>query len=101
MCRLEKGPEFAPEVEHQRPPLQTLDQAAAGRASGSDANHLLYLVKANQLAAADPAKIRTPALVIYAPTDLVFPAPWLERTVAALRAAGAPVDRKRLSKLRR
>ena len=74
-----------------------LDQAAAGRAGGSDANHFLYLVKANQLAAADPAKIKTPALVVYAPTDLVFPAPWVERTVAALRAAGAPVETATLS----
>jgi len=51
-----------------------LDAVAAARATTSDANHLLYLVKANQLANADPAKIKTPMLLVYSPTDLVFPA---------------------------
>ena len=72
--------------------VATLDQSGAGRAAGADANSLLYLVRANQLAAADPAKIKVPALVINTPTDLVFPPEWVERTVAAIRANGTVVE---------
>lgn len=69
-----------------------LDQGAAARAAGADANHFLYLVKANQLASADPSEIRTPALIIYSPTDLVFPPAWVERTAAAMAQNGTPVE---------
>lgn len=69
-----------------------LDQIAAARAAVSDANHLLYLVKANQLTAADPSKIKTPALVLYSPTDLVFPAPLVDETAKKMSAAGAKVE---------
>jgi homoserine O-acetyltransferase/O-succinyltransferase len=65
----------------------TLDTAAAVRAKTADANHLLYLVKANQLASADPSKIKAPALVLYSPTDVVFYAPFVEE--AAQRISGA------------
>jgi homoserine O-acetyltransferase len=65
----------------------TLESAAAARAKIADANHFLYLVKANQLASADPAKIKAPALVLYSPTDLVFPAPLVEE--AAKKMSGA------------
>ena len=67
----------------------TLESAAAARAKIADANHFLYLVKANQLASADPGKIKAPALVLYSPTDLVFPAPLVEE--AAKRIAGAEI----------
>ncbi|MBV8792329.1 MAG: homoserine O-acetyltransferase [Pseudolabrys sp.] len=56
----------------------TLDAAGMARAKTSDANHFLYLIKANQLASVDPAKITVPALVIYSSTDLVFYAPTVE-----------------------
>src|SRR5215213_6731509 len=69
-----------------------LQDFAAGRAAMADANNFLYLIRANQLAGADPARIKTPTLLIYAPADLVFPQPWIERTAAALRNAGTPVD---------
>lgn len=69
-----------------------LEQTAAARAAGADANHMLYLVKANQLAATDPAKIKAPALIIYSPTDLVFPPAWVERTAAAIAANGTKVE---------
>src|SRR5215207_7284795 len=49
-----------------------LDAASAARAGVADANHMLYLVRANQLAAADPTKIKAPALIVYTPTDQVF-----------------------------
>jgi homoserine O-acetyltransferase/O-succinyltransferase len=65
----------------------TLATAAAARAKVADANHFLYLVKANQLASADPARIKAPSLVLYSPTDLVFPAPLVEE--AARKIAGA------------
>jgi homoserine O-acetyltransferase len=74
-----------------------LDQTAAGRAATSDANHLLYLVKANQLFSADPAKIKTPALLLYAPTDLVFAQSLVEETAKKIAAGGAPVETGQLA----
>jgi homoserine O-acetyltransferase len=74
-----------------------LDQGSAGRASGADANNFLYLIRANQLAAADPSKIRTPALIINTPTDLVFPPEWVDRTAAAIQGNGTPVERATLT----
>lgn len=72
-----------------------LDNAGEARAKVSDANHFLYLVKANQLFAAggtslaDAAgKIKAPMLLITQPTDLVFTADAIERTAAALRKGG-------------
>ena len=69
-----------------------LDQAAAARAKVSDANHFLYLIKANQLAAADPAKIKAPALVLYAPSDLVFPQALVQETAKKIAAGGTSVE---------
>jgi homoserine O-acetyltransferase len=63
-----------------------LDQAATARVGFADANHFLYLCKANQLAVVDPAKIKSPALVLYAPNDLVFYEPIVqERRCKKLR----------------
>jgi homoserine O-acetyltransferase/O-succinyltransferase len=73
-----------------------LETAAAARAAVADANHLLYLVKANQLASADPSKIKVPALIIDTPTDLVFPEPLVEETVSAIAANGTPVETAKL-----
>ncbi|HSK39409.1 MAG TPA: homoserine acetyltransferase, partial [Arenibaculum sp.] len=69
-----------------------VDQACALRAPAVDANTLLYLARANQLAGADPSRIRAPALIVYSPTDLVFPQPWIERTAAAIAKNGTPVE---------
>jgi homoserine O-acetyltransferase/O-succinyltransferase len=69
-----------------------LRDGAAARAAVADANNFLYMVRANQLASADPTKIRTPTLIISSPTDLVFPAEWIERTVSAIRANGTRVE---------
>jgi homoserine O-acetyltransferase len=66
--------------------------AAAARAALADANNFLYMVRANQLASADPAKITTPALIVSSPTDLVFPPEWVARTVAAIRGNGTRVE---------
>lgn len=72
--------------------VSALDAGGAARAPGADANHFLYLVRANQLAAADPTRIKAPTLLISTPTDLVFPPAWIARTAAAIRAAGTPVE---------
>ncbi|MDP3257546.1 MAG: homoserine O-acetyltransferase [Bosea sp. (in: a-proteobacteria)] len=72
-----------------------LDNAGEARAKVSDANHFLYLVKANQLFAAggtslaDAAtKIKAPVLLITQPKDLVFTADAVDRTADTLRKGG-------------
>ncbi len=77
-----------------------LGNAGAARARVSDANHFLYLVKANQTFAPGGAqsleeaakKIKAKTLLLYAPGDQVFPAEWIKRTEAALKAAGVAVE---------
>lgn len=76
-----------------------LDNAGEARAKVSDANHFLYLVKANQLFAAGGksladgmARIRAPLLVISQPKDLVFTDEMIGRTVAAAKEAGRDVS---------
>jgi homoserine O-acetyltransferase/O-succinyltransferase len=69
-----------------------LDQAAVARAGFADANHFLYLCKAVQLAAVDPAKIKVPALVLYAPDDLIFYEPTVQETIQRIAGAGASVE---------
>lgn len=88
----QEGKSPAESMSNEYKIVSALDQGGAGRAAGSDANSLLYLVRANQLANADPAKIKVPALVINTPTDLVFPPEWVDRTVAAIRGNGTPVE---------
>lgn len=72
-----------------------LDTAGETRAKVSDANHFLYLVKANQLFAAggtslaDAAtKIKAPVLLITQPKDLVFTADAVDRTAETLKKGG-------------
>ncbi|MDR3409151.1 MAG: homoserine O-acetyltransferase [Methylovirgula sp.] len=72
---------------------------AAARAAISDANHLLYLVKANQTFAAGPSgtladleKIRAKTLMLYSPEDQVFRAERCRATAAAIARGGAPVE---------
>jgi homoserine O-acetyltransferase len=80
-----------------------LEDIGKARAALCDANHLLYLVKANQAfipgagAGAKSAeegirRIKAPTLAIYSPSDLVFPAQWVEATIAALRGNGVKVE---------
>jgi homoserine O-acetyltransferase len=87
-----EGKDPGQSLENQFKIVSALDQSGAGRVSGADANHFLYLVRANQLAAADPAKIKVPALIIYTPTDLIFPPDWVERTAAVIKSNGTPVE---------
>ncbi len=86
------GRDPAQALSHRFMIEDTLDQLAALRAVTADANNFLYLIRANQLAGADPARIKAPTLLLYSPTDLLFPQPWIERTAAAIRGAGTPVD---------
>ncbi len=74
-----------------------LDAAATARAKTSDANSLLYLVKANQLADADRSKIKVPVLAIYTPTDLIFYPPSIETAAKAMAATGTPVETAQLT----
>jgi homoserine O-acetyltransferase len=88
----EEGKDPAQAVENKYKLIAALDAAGAARAAVADANHMLYLVRANQLAAADPAKIKTPALIVYTPTDQVFRQEWIERTAAAIKGNGTAVE---------
>jgi homoserine O-acetyltransferase/O-succinyltransferase len=79
------------------------DAACATAASLTDANHLLYLVKANQIAIPGSGagaksseeglkRIKAPALILYAPNDLVFPQEWIKAAAATLADNGVSVD---------
>lgn len=72
-----------------------LDNAGEARAKVSDANHFLYLVKANQIFAAGgkslaegASKIKAPVLMITQPKDLVFTADTIGKTAEAMKQAG-------------
>ncbi len=72
---------------------------AAERAKISDANHLLYLVKANQTFAAGPTgtladleKIKAKTLLLYSPEDQVFRPDKSRATAAAIAKGGATVE---------
>jgi homoserine O-acetyltransferase len=75
-----------------------LDNAGMARAKISDANHFLYLVKANQLFAAGGtsladgmAKIKAPMLLITQPKDLVFTPDMVATTVKAAKDSGRDI----------
>ncbi len=74
----------------------TLDAAGKARAAVSDANHFLYLVKANHTYSADITKIKAPTLMIYAPSDLVFTAEIVEQGAKKIAANGTPVQTVKL-----
>ena len=80
-----------------------LTALAAARAKISDANHLLYLVKANQIFAAGPSgtladleHVRARTLLLYSPEDQVFRAERSRATAAAI-AKGGPRSKSRKS----
>jgi homoserine O-acetyltransferase len=74
----------------------TLDAAGKARAAASDANHFLYLVKANHTYSANITKIKAPTLMIYAPSDLVFTAEIVEQGAKKIAANGTPVQTVKL-----
>lgn len=77
-----------------------LDGAGAARAKTSDANHFLYLAKANQLFFAGHGEtlfegllaIEAPVLVIHTNEDLVFPGDAVRETASIIRSDGTPVE---------
>ena len=73
-----------------------LETVAATRAKTADANHFLYMVRTNQLASADPAKIKMPVLLLYSPTDLVFQEQQVAAAAGELAAAGSTVETGKL-----
>lgn len=78
---------------------KTLDDIAAARAETSDANHLLYLVRANQTFMAGHgdslevglAAIDAPTLMLYSEKDLIFPPESVRRTAELIEADGTDV----------
>lgn len=78
---------------------QTLDDIATARAQVADANHLLYLVRANQTFMAGHgesleaglAAIEAPTLMLYSEDDLVFAPQSVKRTAELIAADGTPV----------
>jgi homoserine O-acetyltransferase len=80
-----------------------LDGAGKARALTSDANHFLYLVKANQLFVAGGGnfaeglrKIDAPMLLITSDDDLVFHPDGIRTTADAVRADGTPVEQVKI-----
>ena len=77
-----------------------LDSAGGARAKTSDANHFLYLAKANQLFYAGHGEslydgllaIDCPVLIIHTDEDLIFPGNAVRETAAIIRTGGAPVQ---------
>ena len=78
----------------------TLDKAAAGRARASDANHFLYLAKANQLFSAGHKgsleeglkAVKAKVLLIPAASDLLLPPYMAARAQQLLKADGKSAD---------
>ncbi len=87
---------------------RTLADGARARVPLADANHMLYLARANQIfvpgagagatsVAEGMARIKAPTLLIYAPDDLVFRPEWVETSGETLRGQGVAVERATLS----
>jgi homoserine O-acetyltransferase len=69
-----------------------IEDMAAARAAVADANHLLYLVKANQTFTVDLKAIKADTLMLYAPEDQVFRTERVLATAAAIEACGTSVE---------
>ncbi|MFY0309968.1 homoserine O-acetyltransferase [Leisingera sp. D0M16] len=76
-----------------------LTGAGAARAKSSDANHFLYLAKANQLFVTGHKEglydgllaIDVPVMIIHTDEDLVFPGNHVRETASIIRSDGTPV----------
>lgn len=77
-----------------------LDGVGAARAGTSDANHFLYLAKANQLFYAGHGgslyegllAIDAPVLIIHTDEDLIFPGDAVRDTASIIKSDGTPVE---------
>ena len=74
-----------------------LEKLVAARAAAADANHFLYLVKANQLASANPARIKMPTLIVYTATDAIFFPARVEEAAKEIAGNGTPVQTVQLT----
>jgi len=87
-------------LDHQFAVESVLDKAAMARAATSDANHFLYLAKANQLFVAGHqgtldkglAAVKAKVLLIPATSDLLLPPYMSEQAARVLRAQGRRVE---------
>ncbi|MGU3493557.1 homoserine O-acetyltransferase [Xanthobacteraceae bacterium A53D] len=77
-----------------------LESAGLARADFADANHLLYLVKANQTFAPGGdvglSRIKAPVLLISSDEDIVFPPVTIERTAEKIRSGGTKVEQVKI-----
>lgn len=95
----DEGSDPAQDINARYAIEKTLDDIAAARAELSDANHLLYLVRANQTFLAGHgetleeglAAIEAPTLMLYSETDLVFSPEGVRRTAELIEADGNEV----------
>lgn len=101
----DEGADPAASLDNRFQVEAVLDNAGMARARVSDANHFLYLARANQLFYAGGGEsvreglmgIRAPTLMIYSDDDLVFPGDAVRETAATIRAGGTPVTLVALS----
>jgi len=80
-----------------------LDNGGKARAATSDANHFLYLVKANQIFVAGGSnlaeglkKIDSPVLLITSDDDLIFTADAVDQTAQMIKSDGTPVEQVKI-----
>ncbi|MCS6877319.1 MAG: homoserine O-acetyltransferase [Geminicoccaceae bacterium] len=95
----EEGKDPAAALGHRFKIEAALEATGAARAKLADANHFLYLVKANQLFVAGGetvekglARIQAPVLLVAAKEDLIFFPRRIEETARAIAADGTPVE---------
>ncbi|TBC88660.1 E22 family MetX-like putative esterase [Rhizobium ruizarguesonis] len=81
--------------------VMKLNEAGAARVAQSDANHFLYLARANQLFVAAQPKdslyeglldIDVPVMLIYTDEDLIFPGNAVRETGTIIKSDGTPVE---------
>jgi homoserine O-acetyltransferase len=95
----EEGKDPAASLAHRFKIEAALDAAGAARAKVADANHFLYLVKANQLFVAGGGglveglkRIEAPVLLIPSKDDLIFYPSRVAETARLIGADGTPVE---------
>ncbi|WP_201740663.1 hypothetical protein [Paracoccus aeridis] len=100
-------------MENEFAVVKTLNDGGAARAATSDANHLLYLIRANQLFVAggkggaggadgeggggeSPYQgllaIDVPVMIVHTDEDEVFPGDAVRETASIIRSDGTPVE---------
>ena len=100
-----EGSDPAESMDNDYKVVGALNTGGAARAETSDANHLLYLIRANQLfVAGDPEEghtqglydIDVPVLIVYSESDLIFPPNAVRETATLIASDGTPVETVRI-----